>query len=267
MLRFGLFIPSGHENAIPPRASSDPSAGFDFTSRKWIEQKLLDYSQEAERFGVMASHLIVEINFQRLLRNICEKFSLPPPRYGITVGSSDQFCAFVDVEVPRCSRFMEVITYWDSPSSDSSLSENKAARTAIETLRNELQFDIRDANYTGKNYFKNLYDSASQKYEDFRNEYEMLKKEHVVLKRFHKSLLDERDRILGDWNEIRASIGKCHNLLAQSDIDLMDTDQYIFAAEKLPTAEDHLPANEACAAESASGTEKDPEPPSNYYRN
>jgi hypothetical protein len=28
-----------------------PSAGFDFTSGKRIEQKLLDYNREAERFG------------------------------------------------------------------------------------------------------------------------------------------------------------------------------------------------------------------------
>nr|CAD1822856.1 unnamed protein product [Ananas comosus var. bracteatus] len=103
--------------------------------------------------AVMASPLIVEINFQRLLRNICEKFSLPPPRYGITVGSSYQFCAFVDVQVPRCSHFMEVIPCWGSPSTDSSLSKNEAARSAIETLRNELQFDIGDANYTEKNHF------------------------------------------------------------------------------------------------------------------
>lgn len=30
-----------------------PSAGFDFTSGKKIEQKLLDYNQEAEKFGGM----------------------------------------------------------------------------------------------------------------------------------------------------------------------------------------------------------------------
>ncbi|XP_020080194.1 uncharacterized protein LOC109703878 isoform X2 [Ananas comosus] len=44
-------------------------------------------------------------------------------------------------------------------------------------------------------------------------------------------------------------------------------DQYIFAAENLPTPEDHLPANGSHAAESATGTEEDPEPPSDYYRN
>lgn len=31
-----------------------PSAGFDFTSGKRIEQKLLDYNKEAERFGGIA---------------------------------------------------------------------------------------------------------------------------------------------------------------------------------------------------------------------
>ncbi|XP_020080193.1 uncharacterized protein LOC109703878 isoform X1 [Ananas comosus] len=109
---------------------SEPSAGFDFTpagfnftSGKQIEQKLLDYNQEAERFR----------------------------------GSSDQFCAFVDVQVPRCSRFMEVIACWGSPSSDSSLSENEAARAAIETLRSELQFDIRDPNYTEKKIISKTY--------------------------------------------------------------------------------------------------------------
>lgn len=33
-----------------------PSAGFDFTSGKRIEQKLVDYNQEAERFGGNVPH-------------------------------------------------------------------------------------------------------------------------------------------------------------------------------------------------------------------
>lgn len=37
-----------HEEFI---SYSDPSAGFDFTSGKKIEQKIIDYNQEAERFG------------------------------------------------------------------------------------------------------------------------------------------------------------------------------------------------------------------------
>ncbi|CAI9272038.1 unnamed protein product [Lactuca saligna] len=38
-----------------------PTGGFDFISRKRIEQKLIDYNQEAERFGVLSivSHKLI----------------------------------------------------------------------------------------------------------------------------------------------------------------------------------------------------------------
>lgn len=39
-----------------------PSAGFDFTSGKRIEQKLLDYNQEAERFGGYAYEELSEVS-------------------------------------------------------------------------------------------------------------------------------------------------------------------------------------------------------------
>lgn len=39
-----------------------PAAGFDFTSGKKIEQKLLDYNQEAERFGGYAYEELSEVS-------------------------------------------------------------------------------------------------------------------------------------------------------------------------------------------------------------
>lgn len=39
-------------------SNRSPSAGFDFTSGKRIEQKLLDYNEEAERFGGFAFFLL-----------------------------------------------------------------------------------------------------------------------------------------------------------------------------------------------------------------
>lgn len=36
-------------------SNKSPSAGFDFTSGRRIEQTLIDYNQEAERFGGNAS--------------------------------------------------------------------------------------------------------------------------------------------------------------------------------------------------------------------
>ncbi|KAI3830371.1 hypothetical protein MKX03_033483 [Papaver bracteatum] len=43
-------------------SNSSPSAGFDFTAGKRIEQKLLDYNQEAERFGGYAYEELSEIS-------------------------------------------------------------------------------------------------------------------------------------------------------------------------------------------------------------
>lgn len=46
-------------------SNKSPSAGFDFTTGKKIEQKLLDYNQEAERFGGIILFLL--LNFYILL--------------------------------------------------------------------------------------------------------------------------------------------------------------------------------------------------------
>lgn len=46
---------------------SDPSAGFDFTAGKRIEQKLVDYNKEAERFGgTNQSFTIIPVCFEGL---------------------------------------------------------------------------------------------------------------------------------------------------------------------------------------------------------
>ncbi|KAJ4760020.1 Prolyl oligopeptidase family protein [Rhynchospora pubera] len=43
-------------------SNKDPSAGFDFTSGKKIEQKLIDYNQEAERFGGYSYEELSEVS-------------------------------------------------------------------------------------------------------------------------------------------------------------------------------------------------------------
>ncbi|OAY64491.1 hypothetical protein ACMD2_26853 [Ananas comosus] len=81
-LRFGLFIPSGHENVSPPRASISPpgsgsSRSFSITIKRpsGLEESFLLIIMSSKRMTIMmASPLIVEINFQRLLRNIVRSF-------------------------------------------------------------------------------------------------------------------------------------------------------------------------------------------------
>lgn len=43
-------------------SNKSPSAGFDFTSGKRIEQRLLDYNEEAERFGGFAYEELSEVS-------------------------------------------------------------------------------------------------------------------------------------------------------------------------------------------------------------
>lgn len=46
-------------------SNKSPSAGFDFTSGKRIEQKLLDYNQEAERFGgILIVYFLFDLMFE-----------------------------------------------------------------------------------------------------------------------------------------------------------------------------------------------------------
>lgn len=43
-------------------SNKSPFSGFDFTSGKRIEQKLIDYNQEAERFGGYAFEELCEVS-------------------------------------------------------------------------------------------------------------------------------------------------------------------------------------------------------------
>ncbi|XP_052197031.1 uncharacterized protein LOC127804246 isoform X2 [Diospyros lotus] len=52
-------LASLHEEFV---SNKSPSAGFDFTSGKRIEQKLIDYNQEAERFGGYAYEELSEVS-------------------------------------------------------------------------------------------------------------------------------------------------------------------------------------------------------------
>lgn len=52
-------LASLHEEFI---SNKSPSAGFDYVSGKKIEQKLIDYNQEAERFGGYAYEELSEVS-------------------------------------------------------------------------------------------------------------------------------------------------------------------------------------------------------------
>lgn len=117
---------------------------------RFLDIDCFSYAVSRHSIAEMASPVTVDINYRRLLCSICVKFSLPSSRYGVTLNTDEHFCSHVDVEVPRCSHFMEIITCWGSPSTDANHSAYDAARVAIGKLSNELAFEVRDANYEEK---------------------------------------------------------------------------------------------------------------------
>lgn len=60
-------------------SNKSPSAGFDFTSGKRIEQKLLDYNEEAENFGGLALLPLCFILISKWSGMYVEKFLYPTP--------------------------------------------------------------------------------------------------------------------------------------------------------------------------------------------
>nr|CAD1825836.1 unnamed protein product [Ananas comosus var. bracteatus]CAD1829836.1 unnamed protein product [Ananas comosus var. bracteatus] len=201
----------------------------------------------------MASTVYIDINFRRLLGKICAKFSLPPPRYGTTVVAEGRLHSFVDVEVPRGSRFMEIITCWGWFFPDSEQSEEDAARIAIKRLRDELGFEVKDINYDEKISYKELYKRNCDEHTELRDEYEMLNLDFDLLKKTYNILIEEKKQIAAELKEIKDGIARCHALINHPNVGPMDVES---------TAEVAILGD----VETTATTEEDPEAPPGYYK-
>ncbi|XP_020109953.1 uncharacterized protein LOC109725257 [Ananas comosus] len=102
----------------------------------------------------MDSSLNVNVSFRQLLHNICVQFSLPPPRYRMTVLTDGRLCSHVDVEVPRSSRFMEIITCHGAPFSEANQTQEDAACVAIKRLSNKLALKLEMLIWRTRNIIK-----------------------------------------------------------------------------------------------------------------
>lgn len=122
----------------------------------------------------MDSFINVDINFPWLLLNICLQFSLPPSRYRMTIDADLRFHSYVDVEVPRSSRFMEIIICHGTSFSNLNQAKEDAACATIKRLCNKVGFKVRYVNFEDKKYYKNLYDRIHDKHLELQDEYECL---------------------------------------------------------------------------------------------
>nr|CAD1831553.1 unnamed protein product [Ananas comosus var. bracteatus] len=208
--------------------------------------------------SAMAAPVSIDINFRHLLRKICAKFSLNPPSYGMTLDVDLRFCSYVDVEIPRSSRIIEVITSWGAPSSNANRTKKDAARIAIGRLRNELRFEVKDTNYEERKSLTGLYDQLCHDHEELRDEYEMLKLDYDLLRRFYNSLVVERDRIVPDLEEMKENIDKCFEIIHEPNVVPMDGELAANPDEHvMPPSPDHSPT--VCGPEHTMITDEDPD--------
>lgn len=69
-------------------------------------------------FNTVMAFVFVQICFRKLLRDICQQFSISAPVYGIPVENEGLVSVYVDVEVSKGDSITEAIRCWGAPSSN-----------------------------------------------------------------------------------------------------------------------------------------------------
>lgn len=169
------------------------------------------------------------------------------------VDADFRFCSYVDVEVPRSSRIIEIITCHGASFCESKQAKEDAAYAAIKRLRNELGFEVRDVNFEDKKDYKNLYNRIYDEHLELQDQYEMLNLDFDLLKKSYNFLIEEKKQIVNALKEIKESIGKCCDSINPSAVDPM---------EEEPTA--HTAISGTVCAETTAAINEDPKTPSGY---
>nr|CAD1828285.1 unnamed protein product [Ananas comosus var. bracteatus] len=162
--------------------------------------------------------VVVTVCFRELLRDICQKFSLAAPRYEIPVENDGLVSVCVEVEIPRGESVAETFRYWGSPFSDIDQSEEDAACRAIAKLRDEYDFEIKDANLEDKKFYENLYARLSADHTMVRDKYKRLKTEYNLLKGYYSDLMSEKELLVTERSRLTENIGRCFEMLRRPSV-------------------------------------------------
>lgn len=158
---------------------------------------------------------------------------------------------------------MEMLTCWGTPSTNIRRTQEDAAWTAVERLRDELHFEIKDSNYEERQFYENLYDQIASKYDALQDQHELLKVDYGILKGQYNSLVDENARLATKWKEVKAEIGKCFAVANSSNVVPIDKGLATLNTElpAMPSTENAAVGNDV---EHATPTKEDPATPSGY---
>lgn len=158
---------------------------------------------------------VVDLCYIHLLREIAEKLQLEIPQCEVTTNSDGQFVAYVDLHIPSDGPVVEVAHCWGSASAISSIAEQGAAHVAIRRLKDELDLQIKDANYEEQSCYKNMYDQLTNQYAVLFGKYDKVKWELGLLKNCFNSVVTQKDEFLSEHSKIRAAIEECHGVISR----------------------------------------------------
>ncbi|XP_020081992.1 uncharacterized protein LOC109705653 isoform X3 [Ananas comosus] len=166
---------------------------------------------------------VVQLSYTMLLGEISGKLGVETPDCIVTIAAEGWFIAYVDLTIVRGGSVIEVARNWGSPSTDSMIAWEDAARVAIQRMKKELGLQIKDANYDDFILYKNLYDAVALQNSDFIGQLTSLRCEHNLLKDSYATVVSEKAGVINEQIRLRHGLNDCHatiNLLrsAQSSM-------------------------------------------------
>ncbi len=110
-------------------------------------------------FSAAMPPVVVAICFRELVRDVCQQFSLPMPKYGVPVENDDGLVSvYCDLELVGGDEAVRPVRCWSSPCTNIDQAEEDAARRCVGRLRDEYLFEVKDFNLEDRKFYENLYD-------------------------------------------------------------------------------------------------------------
>ncbi len=137
----------------------------------------------------------ITVCFREILRDVCQRFSLPAPVYGVPLQDEDGlFTVGVDIEYVGDGTVVETVRCWGQPSVKVEQSEEDAARWAVGKLRDELNFEVLDFNSDDKKFYENLYKRLSA--------------DHNILRSYYVEVLAEKERYVAERRKLKQVVDR-----------------------------------------------------------
>ncbi|XP_020082245.1 uncharacterized protein LOC109705876 [Ananas comosus] len=171
---------------------------LDLASRRW---GLLCVGSDLCVIRTVMAAVVFKINYRELLRDVCHRFSMAVPIYGVPVDDEGLFSVYGEVEISRGNSITEAIRCWGAASSTVDEAEEDAARRIIAKLRDEFMFEVHDSNYEDRKFFENLYERVSTDHIALHAKYKRLKSNYGLLKDYYNNLFTEKEHLVAARKE------------------------------------------------------------------